>query len=329
MHRKHLIKKYLKGPLSEEEFAWLVNDLSQASDRTAYEPLLQRLWEDAQKDAPLSPADSQRLLAAFQQRRQENTQPKKRVYLSTRILYWAAAVTGIVAASAVLWLLVGRSQAINYATGYGETRTVTLPDNTVVSLNANSSLRYKPDWNAKASREVWLDGEAYFSVTHTENDQPFLVHVTDAFQVEVLGTEFNVKDRRNRAEVVLNTGAVRLSVENSRDGIQTVAMEPGELVAFSEVGQRLIKKQVDPEHYAAWREHKMIFDQMPLQELARQLEDTYGVSITIEGDNLSNTKLTGAFPTANLEMILTSLPTIIDMKITRNENDIIFQRKQK
>ena len=329
MHREQLIEKYLKGQLSEKEFAWLVHDLSQASDRTAYEPLLQRLWEDARQNAHLSPADSQRLRAAFQDLRQASSPPKKRAFLSTKVWYWAAAVTGIVAASVALWLLAGRSQMINYATGYGETRTVTLPDNTIVTLNANSSLRYGPDWNLEQPREVWLDGEAYFSVVHTDNDQQFLVHVTDAFQVEVLGTEFNVKERRNRAEVVLNTGAVRLSVQNIRDGPQTLAMEPGDLVEFSEAGQTLVKKQVDPEHYAAWRDHKMIFNQMPLLEIARRLEDTYGVSITIVGDNLLSTRLTGAFPTHNLEMILTSLPAIMPMKITRNENNIIFQRDQK
>lgn len=326
MHRKGLLEKYLEGQLSEEEIAWLVNDLTQASDGQDYELVLQQLWKEAEKASHLSSADSQRLLVAFQKRRQES-RLSRRIMRMPRVWYRAAAVTGIILVSIALWLVIGRSQTVTYTTGYGEIRTLTLPDHTTVTLNANSSLRYVPDWNPEVPREVWLDGEAYFSVTHTQNDQQFLVHVTDAFQVEVVGTAFNVKDRRHRAEVVLTTGKVKLSVQKNRDGPQTVAMQPGELVEFSEGDQTLLKKQVNPAQYAAWRDRKMIFDQMPLQDIARQLEDAYGVSITIEDDNLANTKLTGAFPTHNLEMILSSLPTIINMKILRNKNSITFKRE--
>ncbi len=325
MHRKHLLEKYLKGRLSEEELAWLLNDLSQASDGEDYALVLRQLWKEAEKAACLSHDDSQRLLATFQKRRQKST--PQRTSRTPRIWYRAAAVAGIVLGSIVLWLFIRQNQAVTYATSYGEVRTFTLPDNSTVTLNANSSLRYAPDWNSDAPREVWLDGEAYFSVTHTQNDQPFLVHVTDALRVEVLGTAFNVKDRRHRAEVVLTTGKVKLSVQKNQVGSQTLAMQPGELVAFSEADQTLRKKQVDPKQYAAWRDHKMIFDQMSLQELARQLEDVYGVSIAIEGDGLANTMLTGAFPTHNLEVILTSLPTIIDMEVLRNEDQITFKRE--
>ena len=326
MHRKDLLEKYLKGQLSEEELAWLVNDLTQASDSQDYEPVLQQLWKEVEKASHLSPADSQRLLAAFQKHRQESMR-SRRSMRRPRVWYWAAAVTGIILVSIALALFVGRSQTVIHTTGYGEIRTVTLPDHTTVTLNANSSLRYAPDWNPEVPREVWLDGEAYFSVTHTQHDQQFVVHVTDAFRIEVVGTAFNVKDRRHRTEVVLNTGKVKLSVQKNRAGPQTLAMQPGELVAFSEADQTLLKKQVNPEHYAAWRDHKMIFDQTPLREIARQLEDAYGVSITIEDDNLANTKLTGAFPTHNLNIILTSLPTIVNMKILRNENNITFKRE--
>jgi ferric-dicitrate binding protein FerR (iron transport regulator) len=71
-----------------------------------------------------------------------------------------------------------------------------LPDNSTVILNANSSLRYQENWEAELLREVWVDGEAFFSVVHTHNHQRFRVNVTDDLKVEVLGTEFNVKDRR-------------------------------------------------------------------------------------------------------------------------------------
>lgn len=85
-----------------------------------------------------------------------------------------------------------------YATQYGEQRVVELPDHSVVSLNANSTLRFRNDWSqANTLREVWLDGEAFFSVQKQEGaagPAKFIVHTND-LDVEVLGTRFNVSNR--------------------------------------------------------------------------------------------------------------------------------------
>jgi ferric-dicitrate binding protein FerR (iron transport regulator) len=124
----------------------------------------------------------------------------------------------------------------------------------------------------------------------------------------------------------LNTAKVKIDIK-AADKAQTVTMQPGEMVEFSVADQSLIKKQVNPELYAAWRHHKMMFEQMTLEEIARELEDNYGVFIRIEDTTLANTYLTGAFPMQNLDMILASLPTIVDMEVVSNDNKIIFKPK--
>lgn len=325
MHKKELFKKYLKGQLSEEEFEQLMAELSRAEDSNAYEQALEQLWQETGKNFHLSQDTSHRMLADFRLRRQEVIRSRKEAFLR-KVWYGAAAVVALFATGMVLWMLLGRQQTMEYITAYGETRTLTLPDSTTVILNANSSLTYQDNWHADEPREVWLDGEAYFSVVHTRNHQRFLVNVTDDFTVEVLGTEFNVKDRREKTQVVLNTGKVRLDIREP-DKAQTVTMQPGELVEFSGIDKSLVKKQVNPELYAAWRHHKMIFEEMPLQEIARVLEDNYGVAITIEDSTLANTRLTGAFPTHNLDMIFTSLPTVVEMEVVKNKDEIIFKNK--
>ena len=326
LSRGELFRKYLEGRLSEEEFEAFMAALRRAEDPNTYEQTLEQLWQDAGKDFPLSQDASHRMLADFRHRRKEAIQSKKRIFLR-KIWYRAAAVVTLFAMGVVLWLLLGGQQTLEYATGYGETRTLTLPDGTTVVLNANSALSYQDHWHPEQSREVWLDGEAFFSVVHTQNHQRFRVNVTEDFTVEVLGTEFNVKDRREKTQVVLNAGKVRLNIKE-HDKTQTVTMHPGELVEFSGINQSLVKKQVNPELYDAWRHHKMIFEEMPLQEMVSVLEDNYGVSITIEDTTLANTRLTGAFPTHNLDMILTSLPTIVAMDVVKNEDGIIFKSKQ-
>ncbi|MGD1895272.1 MAG: FecR family protein [Cyclobacteriaceae bacterium] len=131
---------------------------------------------------------SRQLEAAFQAKR--NAQRGK---IRQLIWYRAAVVSGLVLTAALVWFLLKADSLTEYATDYGEIRTLTLPDSSRVTLNANSAIHYAAKWDVDVAREVWLDGEAYFSVTHTQNDQPFIVHVTDGLRVNVLGTEFNVK----------------------------------------------------------------------------------------------------------------------------------------
>ncbi len=58
------------------------------------------------------------------------------------------------------------------------------------------------------SREVWIEGEAFFSVKPSSVPRAFLVHTASNMNVEVLGTTFNVVDRHGRMQVVLNSGKV-------------------------------------------------------------------------------------------------------------------------
>ncbi|HEX8529915.1 MAG TPA: FecR domain-containing protein, partial [Cytophagales bacterium] len=87
----------------------------------------------------------------------------------SRWLGWAAAAVALVLLAAGAWYRIERPAGeAQYATGYGQTRTVTLPDGSRVLLNANSQLRTPARWPAGARREVWLEGEAFFQVTKKE-----------------------------------------------------------------------------------------------------------------------------------------------------------------
>lgn len=130
--------------------------------------------------------------------------PKTRRLQSQTVLgrpwRWAASVAAVLAL--VVGLLWWQQRRVEYATGYGETQQVILPDGSSVTLNANSMLTYA----ASQPRELWLQGEAYFSVQRMEHHREqqeygkqFVVH-TDQLDVEVLGTAFNVNSRRGDAQ---------------------------------------------------------------------------------------------------------------------------------
>ena len=322
-HRDDLIRKYQAGQLSKEEWAWLIDDLRQNPDYSAYQPILQQ-WQGAELAKLLSPDDSRRLLHVFQRRRQVYSEKSAR---RSRLYYQAAAVSGLLLIGAITWFLLRSNPLVERTVGYGEMKTLVLPDSSVVTLNANSTIRYAMDWDTEDIREVWLDGEAYFSVVHTQHDQPFIVHITDDLRVNVLGTEFNVKDRRNEAAIVLYEGKINLAIDRVREPSETIEMKPGDLVEVLEGTKNVEKRVISAERYLAWRDRMMIFEKESLQKIARQLEDIHGVTISIENDSLASTRLTGALPTENLETVLVSLQVLIPMQVERNENQIIFKQK--
>ena len=142
--------------------------------------------------------------------------PEARIVpLKSRRRVWlaAASIAALLLIGAALWFTNRNTESsLVFATNYGEMKTLTLPDDSKVILNGNSSIRFKSNWDKNEPREIWLEGEAYFNVTHVNKDtsqiQPFerfLVYTND-LTVEVLGTSFNIRKRRGKTEVVLEVG---------------------------------------------------------------------------------------------------------------------------
>src|SRR5579872_616700 len=127
----------------------------------------------------------------------------RRVVRLTRVLVVAASLTAIAFG---IWWIGARTGHLQYSeirTGYGEIKSVLLPDSSVVTLNANSTMRIPEQWTEASGRQVWLEGEAYFQVQKKPaTAEKFVVH-TKEVDVEVLGTKFNVNARRERAVVSL------------------------------------------------------------------------------------------------------------------------------
>jgi ferric-dicitrate binding protein FerR (iron transport regulator) len=233
----------------------------------------------------------------------------------------AAVWTGLVVAGLLGWWTMRRGNQVQYRTGYGQLQTVRLPDGSSVTLNANSRLRFPGDWPEQGSREVWLDGEAFFTVTHRAGHQRFVVH-TDDLQVEVLGTSFNVRQREDRARVVLVTGKIRLRSGNAPD----LEMKPGELVEVTGPARQPVRRHVNPQPYTAWKERQLVFDHAPLREVAQLIEDQYGYQLHADDSTLLNQRLTLKLPGNELPVLLESIEKLFDVKVTRGEKRITLTR---
>lgn len=223
-----------------------------------------------------------------------------------------AALVGLVVVVSAGWWAYQANADLTYQTAYGKTQQIRLADGSVVTLNANSSLRVADNLTNAPVREVWLNGEGYFDIAK-RNGVGFVVHTPEA-EVKVLGTEFNVNTRRQQTNVVLHEGKVQLSANNQ----SAVVMKPGDMATVTPENGHIQLKRVQPDNYDAWKESYLVLDGKSLSEIINTLQDTFGVTIKLDDAGLADKKLTGKLRTEIVGDCIENLASILDARVKKS-----------
>ncbi|EAY30702.1 FecR family protein [Microscilla marina] len=179
------------------------------------------------------------------------------------------------AASLVLVLGLGlfaRFYTTQVSAAVGELTSHTLPDGSIIHLNAASTIAYAPYW-WRFGRKVNLEGEAFFEV---QKGKKFSVH-SRLGTTQVLGTSFNILARGNAYEVLCKTGKVRVSNRQSNQ----VILNPGE---YAKLQASELVKQTDAQSkktMLAWRLNKFMYNNTPLTKVFADIERHYNVKIDL------------------------------------------------
>jgi len=176
-----------------------------------------------------------------------------------------------------------------------EPKAVVLPDGSVVRLNASSLFRYPEKFNSTA-REVYLDGEACFSVAKDDRHS-FVVH-TDKQYINVLATEFNVLGYSSDPYTIttLVTGRVKLGTYDSENNLKNeIVMYPNQQVYFDKEFHRMTLSEVNASDAISWTQGIYSFRDTPLEEIVRRFEKIYGVTVIIPDEADRKEEYTGKF----------------------------------
>lgn len=179
---------------------------------------------------------------------------------------------------------------------YGKTFQLVLSDGTKVHLNAGTSLKYPVRFVKGKTREVFMEGEAFFDV-HKNKEQPFIVNADD-LGVKVLGTRFVVSSYPEDAYVntVLLEGSVGLyKSSQKKNGEEYTMLEPGFMGAWSKKQESISVKEVDTGIYTAWTKGRMVFSHMKFKDIIKKLARCYNVSITNSNTQLGEETFTATF----------------------------------
>lgn len=219
-----------------------------------------------------------------------------------------AAVLFVPLFLSTLYLLLGKNlnetKYIEVRTNPGMVITTTLPDSTKVWLNSDSYLKYPHLFTGK-TREVVLDGEAYFQVKK-DSKHKFIVSTANNTQIEVLGTEFNVEAYSKNRDIVttLVTGKINLLYFSDENNIRSLSMAPNQKTVFNTQDRTVTTATVNVNPDIAWKDGKIIFNDTPLEDALKILSKHFNVEFIIKNPKLKDNSFSGTFVHQRLDRIL-------------------------
>lgn len=224
---------------------------------------------------------------------------------------WRVAASVALLIGAGLWLYLAHIapaeiQYLTKATQRGEKTTLSLPDGTVVQLNAESSITFPEKFTD--TRNVRLTGEAFFHVVRDET-KPFIIR-SGNLMTTVLGTSFNISayPEDHTISVTVATGKVKIEdagVQHQKPGSELLTL--GEQGLFDKRSTRIIKTKVDLEKHLAWKEGTILLEDATLEEAVKILGRWYNAEFVFENPGLKKCTLNGKFKNDQLINILENL----------------------
>ena len=282
---KDLLYRFFEGRASVEEMR-LVKEWSEASEENS--KLLRR--ERKLFNAII-------LSGRFESSDGQTTLRKKRNHFVREFLKIASVVAITVGITAALFSIGEDKEDMNVAmqtitVPAGQRVNLDLPDGSNVWLNAGTTMKYPVSF-MKGKREVILDGEAYFEVRKNEK-LPFDV-MTKELNVKVLGTKFNFRNYDEDEEVTVNLLEGKVQLENYVKKMGINYLFPSEKVTLNKLTGEMVISRAKVKNAKEWTNDGLFFDEMPLADIVKELNRSYGVKIQIVDEQLTHNRFYALF----------------------------------
>lgn len=313
-----LLIKYIVGEADEQEREqledWLAAD---PENRKSYDKV-KAIWENSKMPGIAKAPDVDAAWQRFKVRRAATgAVPEVNMTLRKggqwkKISMAAAAILIVLSGFLLYW-----NTPVKYET-LAQSEVVTLPDQSVITLNNNSKLSYSRSFNKK-ERVVHLEGEGFFDVAKNP-EKPFLIHVEDV-DVMVLGTSFNVRATNALTEVSVETGIVKVT-----KGKEIYTLRANEKLVISKTNEPARVGKIENKLYQYYRTNVFVCDSTPLQELINCLSDAYGVTIKVENPLLTRQHLTSKYPkTDSVQNILEKVALTLSARLEKQGATYVFK----
>ena len=207
------------------------------------------------------------------------------------------------------------------STRNGETREVTLPDDSKVLLNAGSVIIF-PERFSEAERSVYLSGEAIFEVSH-DDEVPFTVNTSD-LSILVHGTTFNVNSypESGSTAATLCEGSISATLKSNGE---SVLMVPDERLSYDRRTGEVTVTRVNSAEDTAWKRGDLCFRSESIHGIARAIERKYGLNTYITSGKYDEMILTAKFVHGEtLDQMLGAICKLVPGMKYRIENNCVY-----
>lgn len=324
---ENLYKKYINNQLSKEDLDELKKDDFELHSQQIGEAMHEE-WFDSEDDnsniseGPITKI-KKHLDNAIDHERSVTIVP-----FYYKVALWSAVVLLPLLIISSLYIYNEHSQStlevMTVVTHTGEKASVNLPDGTLVALNSDSRLSYIPKEYNKSNRTIDFEGEGYFKVSK-DASRPFIVNA-QGLRVKVLGTKFNLQVRKNKknAELYLESGKVQFtSLKNNK----SVVLFSNQKLTMNQMTGEMSVQIENGNLSTAWRRNEMVFYKTPFEEVAKCLENTYGITVQLNYRCGPQDFFTGTLVTNDLSSDIEVLEVTNGLTITKTGNTLYISRQ--
>jgi len=332
------IVNHLKGDCTREESGRVINWIKERKHESESREALGEIWDCCEMKIVGKKPDFEQMLAKIHIRilsEKPNEPSINRWQSFYHTFARVAAILILPLISITLYLALKENFApkdLAYHELYtkpGSRMKLTLADGTIVWLNDGTTLKY-PETFKGDTRQVWVDGEAYFEVKK-DVKHPFIVD-NPLMKTIVTGTKFNLNaySSDNYFEATLLEGKIHLT-----DDHQTKELNPGQQFQFDNATGKTVCLEVDPTASSQWINGKLVLHNELLSTAIKKLCRWYNVEIVLQDPALNDYLLTATIEDEKLEqtfkLISLALPVEYNIKTTRVNNSIkrtIYMKKK-
>jgi transmembrane sensor len=305
---KQLLDKFNAGKCSAEELALL-------------QTLMQEFNQDTEIEIPVT-----ELKQSLWNKIEKQTIAKGTVKKLNTTWLKVAAVVLIALFAGILGSRIFINHKANDVIAYqvitapkGQMKQVLLPDNTLVQLNAGSSIKCPVKFSETRRDVTLLNGEAFFEVKH-DALKPFLVH-TGKVITQVLGTSFNIEfySELPDIKVFVKSGKVEVHDQQHTFGMYTSQQQ----VTYNKQNQSFSRQLITDDHSLSWMHDELILDNVEFKEVVVYLQNRYNVNFKYTGKKLSKQHYSVRFSNKlSINQVLDILQ-LIDGRKYRLQGDIV------
>lgn len=299
MKKENLYIGYIDGSLSDIQEKELEAMLTKEGDQAKNELFEMKDIADTAKHGSMPIREQERRIISLVAKAEKYEQREKRKRTAYNIIGYAAvaAIAFFVGIYAVLAKQTSEKKNMAVYACAGNKTDITLPDGTKVTLKSASTLEYDINRFGKGTRQVYLDGEAYFDVEKIPGSR--FVIKTQRQKVTVHGTSFNLQayddDKSNTLTLIEGNVSIDLFDTNGKK-IRSLDINPMEKCTWDiRTGQTKVEKIDGTEAGLGWNDNIFYFRDMSMADIAERLEHYYDVNIATFNMENDNERFSGGF----------------------------------